>query len=134
MKLTSEQVARRAALLRNKNVEDLGGTQQFRGLDAERLETLVREGLADVNDKHNDAPTLDEFLTLLKREPRLRAHGYSVSSARDDCRVSIEGIHVMAGNFGVRERARIREVFATFARSADELRLPECGNFYAWWD
>lgn len=48
--------------------------------------------------------------------------------------MSIEGIHAMVGSCSAREQARLREVFQTFCAGADTLRLPDCGNFYAWWD
>lgn len=69
-----------------------GGIRKFRNLDVDRLKLLVEEGFAVLDDKHNEAPSIGEFIKFMEKYPEVLAHGYAVSPERDDVRISIEGL------------------------------------------
>lgn len=132
MKLDSKAESRRLELLGlSPGTRYDGGIKSFEGLDVERLERLLAEGLATPDGKQNEAPTIAEFLEFMRSEPRTRAHGYVVSPRRADCRVSIEGLEI---KLKPGEEAKdLRHRFVVFCRTADEL-CDTGDKLYSWWD
>jgi hypothetical protein len=59
---------------------------------AEKLLTLL-PGFQK-KDKQNDAPTFEEFVELGKKFPGMWFHGYHITSAREDERITIEGFYM----------------------------------------
>jgi hypothetical protein len=48
----------------------------------------------NLNDRHNEAPTLNDFLEVAKKEPKTIFEGYIITDERDDERVTINAIHI----------------------------------------
>jgi hypothetical protein len=57
----------------------------------EIAEILPKENL---NDRHNEAPTLNDFLELARRDSRTVFEGYIITDERDDERVTISAVHI----------------------------------------
>lgn len=70
----------------------MGGIRRYSNLDVATLNYLIAMGFADPQDKQNEAPTIEEFLQFLEKHPKFTAHGYVVSSEREDYRLSVEGV------------------------------------------
>jgi len=69
-----------------------GGTRSFKKLPISKVELLIKKGYLHKGDAQNESPTAGEFLDFMKKWKKynVTSHGYEVSAAREDCRVSIE--------------------------------------------
>lgn len=121
--LTQAQDKRRHSLVGLDADRNRTGLSYFDGLSAEYLATLVEEGFADPTMTQNSSPSIGEFLEYMTAHPKVTAHGYIVSKARDDARVSIEGLH--SGTSDAEEQLE----FLEWNHSADEL-----DRYRSWWD
>ena len=121
--LTKAQDNRRHKLLGLDADRNRTGLAYFQGLSADSLATLVEEGFADPHMTQNSSPSIGVFLSYMKAHPKVTAHGYVVSTARDDARVSIEGLHS-----GTADEEEQNE-FLAWNESADELNKNR-----SWWD
>lgn len=128
MYLNNDQ-ATRDILLRIRIQEYLAGTARFSGLTIETLEELIKNNFVNLDDKQNEAPTIQEFYEFMKKYPCVKAHGYAVDRGRSDYRVSIEGLD-HAGNDISKE---LQLDFIKLCRKADELTCTE-KRLYSWWD
>lgn len=72
----------------------LGGVRRFDHADQSVIRTLVKLGIADGEECQNYAPTTNEILGFLSEREGgdWTMHGYAVSTDREDCRVTIEGV------------------------------------------
>jgi len=75
---------------------DDGDLARFAGLDAlAAAELLGRLTTDQLSDRQNDAPTLGNMLRAAVAHPtQIELHGYLVGPARDDERLTAEGIYV----------------------------------------
>lgn len=132
VKLTNEQVALRDKIVFGE-VQDwsdtMGGIKPFEQLTLGELERLVKEGLINLEDKQNDAPSVEEFLDFMRKHDVASAHGYVVENEREDRRVSIEGL-MIARQYVTCELFRD---FVELCRFADEFNDDDNG-LYSWWD
>ena len=86
---------RRAILLKDytkKSSLNGGGYIHFEKVPLKKLQELFKLGLLDKTDQQNDAPTAGEFMAIMKKNSGLTAHGYIITTERDDDRISIEGV------------------------------------------
>lgn len=132
VKLTNEQVALRDEIVFGQ-VQDwsdsMGGIKHFEQLTLGGLERLVKEGLIDLEEQQNDAPSVEEFLDFMRKYGVASAHGYVVDNEREDRRVSIEGL-MIAREYVTYE---IFRDFVKLCRFADEFNDDDNG-LYSWWD
>ena len=90
---------------------------RFEELPVDVLKELVKLKLADPEETQNESPTIAEFIEYMEKYSSAKAHGYIISFARDDYRVSVEGITQQA----TRCDLETRKEFFKFFRYADEL-------------
>lgn len=109
------------------------GITPFHGLDAERLDLLVREGFASPAERQNRGPSLAEFLAFMRDWPEVLAFGYAVHPARDDHRVTIEGLACDLLAVQAPRRDAVRAAFTRRFGDADEF-VDALQCLYAWWD
>lgn len=125
----NKDTARRAAIIGIEDKIGAGGTQSYEGLTPAKLQQLVDEGFAELDERQNDAPSIGEFLEFVTDCPNIEItfHGYVVSADRADYRVSVEG-------FDAKAKTKDELVALTqFGRHADEFDIDDNG-VYAWWD
>jgi len=109
--------------------EKNGGTEPFKDMSLELLNTLIEENFIDPKESQNYSPTTQEFLELMQKFPSLRAHGYVVSPERDDYRVAIEGVD--GENFSLDDMQVLLEALL----HADSLDFSiKDGSIRSWWD
>ena len=75
-----------------KEPKYLGGVARFKNLDFLTLKKLLDLGYINLEEKHNNAPTVAEFFKFMRNNPEYLAFGYTVERNRNDCRISIRGI------------------------------------------
>ena len=98
----------------------------------ENLKELLRLKIVSGEDGHNESPSVDEFLKILKPLAKhIRFMGYVIYPPRNDARVSIDGFFIE----GV-DKETIKKIQKKF-HSADEIDVVENkesfdGRF--WWD
>lgn len=105
-----------------------GGVRYYKSLSGETLRQLVDNKFANEDECQNSSPSIGEFLEFLEAHPDYTAHGYTVSDARSDYRVSVEGIEKD-------EEEQDRDTLAEFVslnRFADTLEIS--GTTYSWFD
>jgi hypothetical protein len=75
---------------------DDGDLARFAGLDAPAAADLLERLTSDqLSDRQNDAPTLGNMLRAAVAHPsQIELHGYLVGPARDDERITAEGVYV----------------------------------------
>jgi len=107
-----------------------GGINKFESVPVDVLQELVKKGYLDINQNQNNSPTTEEFIDYLlsiDKKHKVTAHGYAISKARSDCRVTIEGLKVESP-----ETLKDPDFIVSwynFNRGADEL-----DKNYSWWD
>lgn len=99
-----------------KEPKYVGGVARFKDLDFLTLKKLIELGYIDLEEKHNKAPTISEFLEFMKNNPEYLAFGYTVDQNRDDCRISIKGVE-HNGSFNSNSKKDFYKLFF----NADEL-------------
>lgn len=105
-----------------------GGCKRFYGVSVDELEELVELKFLDPDDHQNCSPSAESFIAFMKEHPGFEAHGYAVTDARPDYRVTIEGI-----NYPGKADLSTTQAFAMFAKGADELTASD-DQLYCWWD
>lgn len=105
-----------------------GGTDTFTGLSVGAMHTLVELGSLDLNGYTNNSPTAEAFLRFMEKYPMFTAIGYAVHPARQDARITIEGIETTAPLNGAALKA-----FTDFAEEADEFDA-HSSHCRCWWD
>jgi hypothetical protein len=108
--------------------DDLGGAMRVEGITVQTLSTLFDEHFICPSDRQNESPTAQAFLDFLKRHPAVTAHGYLISPAREDYRISIEGLYVPAKDV----TPELKRDFINLCRDADELDVDS--DLFSWWD
>ena len=105
-----------------------GGINHFKNLDINTLKILMDEGFANPNESTNHSPTTKDYYEFLKRNPQFTAHGYVVDPSRDDCRITIEGIHFQG-------KVNIDQIisFINLARFADD-EIVSKNTLFCWYD
>lgn len=93
-----------------KEPKYLGGVARFKNLNFLTLKKLLDLGYIDLEEKHNNAPTIAEFYKFMKNNPEYLAFGYTVTQSREDCRISIRGIE-HNGNFNNSSKKDFYELF-----------------------
>lgn len=108
----------------------LGGIQRFDSLDIATARKLMEAGFLNPDDSQNGAPTSKEIISFCSGDDEdiWRLEGYVVSPTRDDCRISIDGVH----SVGIPTEARKIE-FVRMFRWADEFDIDEYGCS-CWYD
>lgn len=124
---------RRDQLLGITTDDDPDDVTHFHGLDLPRLEALVREGFAPLGCRQNRAPTTEGFLGFMRDWPEVHAFGYAVHPAREDYRITLEGVACAIERVPEGRRAALAEAFRARFREADEF-VDAVGCLYAWWD
>src|SRR5574337_845840 len=109
---------RRDEIMKLENPKYVGGLERFDELNAEQLETLLKENFLSAKDTKGSSPNVQELLEFMKTNEDLNAHGFVVSGDRDDCRMVIEGV-VFYG----RPSEELKENFFEMFHSADDLRI-----------
>ena len=82
-----------------------------------------------MNEKHNDAPTVEQFLDFMSKYPGYIASGYVISDKRNDYRVSITGLKRGEGFYSREERDDFYELF----KDADDFEISTT-NMFCWFD
>ena len=100
-----------------KAAYELGGTESFSGMTLDTLDRLIQEGFVDPEGSQNASPASLQFRDFMDsfRAEGVTAHGYIVSPARDDYRLTIEGLEARSPN------REFRAAFALAFADADEL-------------
>ena len=101
-------------------------------LDVRRLECLVAVGLAELDARQNDGPTVSDVLEFMHRWEYVTAHGYVFSRRREERHVTIDGIECDVRRVPIEEVARLRAEFHAFGANAvqyDDANL----RLYASW-
>lgn len=112
----------------NPNAYRYGGTKHFSGLTYDKLEQLWKENFLNPDDCQNCAPSIAEIMTFMKTNEGFTAHGYTVSKARNDYRISLEGIEKQ-GKITRKDYEAFYEMFGY----ADEVSASD-GSLYCWFD
>jgi len=111
----------------------LGGIRRFSDVCPSQIRTLLDEKLMDGKDRQNAAPCARKFLEFCEKHADKTTwylHGYAVAWARDDCRVSIEGIGTRKPIY---DEKLIKE-FRKLNEMADECRATLGEPLYCWYD
>jgi hypothetical protein len=119
----------RDIILGIENQKYLGGIARFISLTVEKLEELIKRNFLNLDDKQNEAPTIQEFYELMKKYPCVKAHGYAVDKERSDYRISIEGLHHVGNDIS----KELQLDFMKLCRKADDLTCTD-KKLYSWWD
>jgi hypothetical protein len=105
-----------------------GGIVDFNGVPLEVLQRLIDLGYVAMGQWNACAGVADLFLPFVKRNPLFTAHGYAVSAARKDSRVTVEGVE--------RSASLTKEEIVDFAntfRRADDFELT-ADHARCWYD
>ena len=105
-----------------------GGIRRFDGLNIEQLEQLIEENFINVNEEHNNCPSVKEIFEFMKKYPDYTVMGYTVSIRREDYRVSLDGIEKQTSATLQVEK----EEFIILFGNADE--FDTVNMMYAWFD
>lgn len=124
----STMMARDAILGIAANARYAGGVEHYNRLGIAKLQKLVDEGHADLQDQQNLAPTLGAFKAFMEKHPRFTAHGYAVHYSREDYRVTIEGLELL-GPATPEEESDFRKL----ADNADDFWVTPQKS-YCWFD
>ena len=106
----------------------LGGCYSFDALTISQLETLLMENFIDPEECQNSSPNTMEFKAFIEAYPECTLHGYIVSPARDDYRITIEGLEY----HGDVSKEMLMDFINTF-RFADEFTCDD-DYLYCWFD
>ncbi len=108
-----------------------GGICHFEHLTYETARELLERGFISPEDRQNEAPRAEDFIRFMaEHEPeRWFLHGYAVSPAREDVRISIEGI----GSIGSLSDHDMVDFLRTFS-SADSLFAEDGRPVFCWYD
>ena len=109
-----------------------GGVSHFDNLPPIAARKLIQRGYLKREDCQNSSPSAEEIIDFCESFPAADwyLHGYAVSPARDDCRITIEG----CGTDGPVEDPSTIITFAKFFRYADELTAGLDSPLYCWYD
>lgn len=105
-----------------------GGCTRMDTLTVKQVGHCLDKGWMDPEDTQNDSPTNMEMFEFCVANPSFVMHGYVVSPARDDVRVSIEGVRSIK-----RPTAKQKQAFVDMFRCADDFDMDKDGCF-AWYD
>ena len=129
----NHDIARRNALLglteSNQNPDT---TTPFHGLDAANLAAIIAEGFTTADDNQTRSPTAGRFLAFMRENPEVRAFGYAVHPAREDARVTVEGIACDLLPLTPERRAELRKAWSQWSDADEFVDALQC--LYAWWD
>lgn len=106
-----------------------GGVRSFTEMSLSVVEKLIRLKYLSKSERQNESPTAADFVRFMKKwkQYNIKAHGYEVSKARDDVRISIEGLQHSCEE-ALEDHAFIADWYK-FNRKADEL-----SDTRSWWD
>ena len=120
-----------------------GGIRSYNYLSPDLLEKLVEEGYADPEERQNDSPSIEEWLTFIEENPTLENkisfHGYVVHKDRGDRRISVEGIQASPqlegpiSGMDLKLTEKEIETLEKFCHYADDVRIGE-DHIYVWYD
>jgi hypothetical protein len=103
-----------------------GGVESYCGLPLRVMDQLVEEGFVDLDERQNNSPTIREFMEFARRFPdEITFHGYAVTAARKDYRLSVEGVDFV----GTKMSAELRAAWRWLGRNADAR-----DESHLWWD
>jgi hypothetical protein len=108
------------------------GIRYFEGVPLNVLEKLIKHRLVEMEPWNSCDGVAELFRPFMRRNPSFTAHGYAISSEREDSRVTIEGVE--------REAPFTKAELADFARTfagADDLVIdddPACNYLRCWYD
>lgn len=109
------------------------GVNEFTVIDnltGQQLREMLDAGVADPEDRQNDAPTFLEITEFLEKNPSFRASGYIITPPRSDHRISLDTVYRTGG-----VKLSTEEVcsFIEFVHQPDELSITPTAC-RAWWD
>lgn len=113
----------------NNPVEYLGGCARFDELSVDKLQKLIDNKFACLDDAQNNSPTIREFLKFGNKYPDTTFHGYVISHDRDDYRVTIEGL-TLKSNITPKTLTDFSNLFY----EADDFIVDSNGVLYCWYD
>ena len=99
----------------------------FEGLDYKTAKKAVDKGWLDPKETQNSSPSVGEIMDFIKENPSFVAHGYVVTPARPDTRISFEGV-IAVKKPSTKEYNAYIDTF----RQADE--FDNAWPFRAWYD
>ena len=105
----------------------IGGLEKFEDLKVEQLETLIKESFVDQTASYNSSPTVQAFLDFMKAHEDVWAHGFVITTTREDSRVVVEGLL-----FYGRPSDELKKEFELFCVGAPDLRI-ENDELFSWW-
>ena len=108
--------------------EYLGGSQSFEHLTLDKLQLLLDERFIDPEEYQNCSPNTMDFKAFLEGYPEATVHGYIISPARNDYRVTIEGMEYH-GEVSKQMLSDFVEMF----RYADDFKFSD-EYLYCWFD
>lgn len=119
----------------SEEIEWMGGCARFGyeslteypPLNLSKVLWLMENGFLDM-EPWNWCPGATVFVNFMKKYPQVLAHGHAISSDRDDCRVTIEGLHCK-GNI----TDEMIEDFEAINKDADEL-VANNDELWSWYD
>ena len=106
-----------------------GDCRHFENLTRIQLIKLLNHNFISMEERHNDAPTVEQFLEFMSKYPGYVASGYVISDKRSDYRVSITGLKRNEGFYSQEERDDFYELF----KDADDFEISTT-NMFCWFD
>ena len=102
-----------------------GGCRNFDNLTRTQLIKLLNYNFILMDEKHNNAPTVEQFLDFMSKYPGYVASGYTISDERNDYRISITGLKRNDGFSSREERDNFYELF----KDADDFEISTTNMF-----
>jgi len=106
-----------------------GGCRKFDNLTRIQLTRLLKYNFIALNEQHNCTPPVKKFLDFMIKYPGFTVSGYTISSERNDYRVSITGLKRNKGFYSQEERDDFYKLF----NDADEFEISTT-NMSCWFD
>ncbi len=105
----------------------IGGLEHFEDLKADQLEALVKENFIDPAYQYKLGPTVQAFLDFMKTHEDVWAHGFAITTDREDARVVIEGLMYYG-----RSTDALKKDFEAFCSTAADVKI-EKDELFSWW-
>ena len=106
---------------------DATSLQRFENINVLQLRELVKLEQAVLSSRHNDSPTIEEFILFMEKYPNTTAHGFAKAPQAKET-ISVEGIEYK----GEYNKEQLRD-FINLCRHADEF-IVEDNILYCWFD
>jgi len=110
----------------DEKIHWVGGIAYFYKLSLEKIEILLKNNFIDLNSKHGESSTAEDFLNYMRRHSAL-ACGYVVSHHRSDYRMIITGL-IFEGKVS----SEMKKDFVYMSQNADELEVQDDKLLSSW--